>query len=506
MVATLRAHRRAARPGARRLDGGAHRGALPRPGLGADPVRQRTGSTRTCGSTTRRSRSARSIATGSEWRARTASTTAGIRDVVERAIAIAERSAPNPRAAVLPEPDGREHDPELGFVAATADASAERRAEGARAVIAAGEAKGLQSSGSFSTSVMTVAVANSHGIRARHRSTRAALLTVMMDGFGVGRRVGLRARRGDRHRRDRCRSTRRRGGRQGRSRCAARASWSPASTRSSSRNTPSRACSSTSATSASPGSRIEEGRSFMELGQQLMGENVSIWDDGADPTGMPSTIDFEGVARQRVDLIEQRRGQRGRPRRGHGCARRHRFHRAMRSRHRTSSVRCRSTSSWRPASTPRDELIGGRQARRVGHALPLHQPGPPEEGDPDRDDEGRHLPDRGRQALPPVMNFRFTQSIPEAFSDVRAIEPRDEAAARRVLRRRSRSGAASRLVQLHRRDRRGGRRVTMAARSSSASVIGSDCARSIRAAAATGRSCGWGPISVWSATGAATGS
>ena len=42
----------------------------------------------------------------------------------------------------------------------------------------------------------------------------------------------------------------------------------------------------------------------MELGKQLMGESVSIWDDGADPSGMPMVIDFEGVARERVDLIQ----------------------------------------------------------------------------------------------------------------------------------------------------------------------------------------------------------
>ena len=51
---------------------------------------------------------------------------AGLRSVVERATAIAERSQPNPRAAILPEADGRSHDPELGFVAATADAGAVR--------------------------------------------------------------------------------------------------------------------------------------------------------------------------------------------------------------------------------------------------------------------------------------------------------------------------------------------------------------------------------------------
>src|SRR5690606_36330650 len=105
----------------------------------------------------------------------------GVRAMVERASAIAARSQPNPRAAVLPEPDGRSHDPDLGHVPATAEADPALRAEGARAVIAAGVEKGLESSGSFSTSVTTIGVANSRGIRAVHRSIRAALLTVMMD-------------------------------------------------------------------------------------------------------------------------------------------------------------------------------------------------------------------------------------------------------------------------------------------------------------------------------------
>ena len=37
-----------------------------------------------------------------------------------------------------------------------------------------------------------------------------------------------------------------------------------------------------------------------------------------------------------------------------------------------------------PGSTPRDELIDGVEARDVGDPLPLHQPGSPQEGDPDR--------------------------------------------------------------------------------------------------------------------------
>src|SRR5438552_3088372 len=48
---------------------------------------------------------------------------------------------------------------------------------------------------------------------------------------------------------------------------------------------------------------VEAGRSFMELGRQVMGTNVNIWDDGCDPAGTPATIDFGGVAKRRVDLV-----------------------------------------------------------------------------------------------------------------------------------------------------------------------------------------------------------
>ena len=109
----------------------------------------------------RSSRFVSSTATGSAWPRTNRLDEAGIRGVVERARAIAERSAPNPRAAIIPEPDGRGHDPELGFVPATAEAGAERRAEGARAVIAAGKAVGLETAGSFATSVLSIAVVNS---------------------------------------------------------------------------------------------------------------------------------------------------------------------------------------------------------------------------------------------------------------------------------------------------------------------------------------------------------
>jgi len=50
---------------------------------------------------------------------------------------------------------------------------------------------------------------------------------------------------------------------------------------------------------------VQEGRSFMagKLGQRITGSNISLWDDGLDPTGLPITFDFEGTPKQRVDLI-----------------------------------------------------------------------------------------------------------------------------------------------------------------------------------------------------------
>jgi predicted Zn-dependent protease len=49
---------------------------------------------------------------------------------------------------------------------------------------------------------------------------------------------------------------------------------------------------------------VEEERSFMRLGERITGEAVTIWDDGLDPSGVPASFDFEGVPKQRVDLIK----------------------------------------------------------------------------------------------------------------------------------------------------------------------------------------------------------
>lgn len=343
---------------------------------------------------------------------------AGIRDVVDRATAIATRSQPNPRAAILPEPDGLDYDPDLGHVPATVEAGAELRAEGARAVIAAGERAKLETAGSFATSEMTVAVANSKGVRARHRSTRAALLTVMMDGFASGAASGY-AQAGSPDVRA----------------IDAEALGAEAAEK----GERMRGASELEAGEYEvvleeyavaglleylsfigfSGLAHEEGRSFMELGTKVMGDNVSIWDDAADPSGMPGPIDFEGVTRRRVELIangvanavvhDAATGSRaGTGSTGHGLPAPNLFGPMA------------LNLFMAPGATPRDELIRGIDrgvwVTRFHYINPVH---PKKAILTGMTKDGTFLIEDGRLTRP-LLNFRFTQSVPEAFSDVRA--------------------------------------------------------------------------------------
>ncbi|HLC21869.1 MAG TPA: metallopeptidase TldD-related protein, partial [Candidatus Methylomirabilis sp.] len=47
---------------------------------------------------------------------------------------------------------------------------------------------------------------------------------------------------------------------------------------------------------------LQEERSFLsgKLGSRLVGQNVTLWDDGLDPRGLPQSFDFEGVAKRPV--------------------------------------------------------------------------------------------------------------------------------------------------------------------------------------------------------------
>ncbi len=50
---------------------------------------------------------------------------------------------------------------------------------------------------------------------------------------------------------------------------------------------------------------VQEERSFAEPGKRIGSDLVTIADDGYDPAGLPLWFDFEGVAKQRVELVER---------------------------------------------------------------------------------------------------------------------------------------------------------------------------------------------------------
>ncbi len=50
---------------------------------------------------------------------------------------------------------------------------------------------------------------------------------------------------------------------------------------------------------------VQEKRSFMtdRFGEKIVGRNISLWDDGLDPQGLPLPFDYEGVPKRKVEFI-----------------------------------------------------------------------------------------------------------------------------------------------------------------------------------------------------------
>ncbi len=221
-----------------------------------------------------------------------------LRRVAEAAATISRLQAENPDFRSLPEPVPIE--PAVGaYAASTAASTPELRAAGARDLIGAAEALGVRAFGSFATSLDTIAVATSLGIRAQQVSTRAHVTTVAMgaDGeSGWGEAVAVDVDRVD-----------------------------PEAV---GREAAERAVRARRSASLEPGDyevvlepyavsdlvdtiaflgfsalAVQEGRSFYERGKRIGSPLVSIWDHGHEPDGLPLAFDFEGVAKQRVELI-----------------------------------------------------------------------------------------------------------------------------------------------------------------------------------------------------------
>jgi predicted Zn-dependent protease len=338
-----------------------------------------------------------------------------LRQLAERAARIARHQPEQDETVELPEP-GPIAPVAGGFSAATANASPELRATGALAVIAAAEEAGVLAYGSFTMRTERIGVANSKGVRAYEERTWAQLLTVSMgpdgeagyaeaaavdattiDAAAVGREAADKGRR------------------------------------------------SRGAVALAPGEypvvleeyavgdilemlgylgfsaqAVQEGRSFHEAGRVVGSPLVTIVDDAADPTGMPSAFDYEGVGKQRVVLIE-----------GGVC--RDVVH-DTRTAHRAG---VRSTGHALPApntlgpmplnllmaagDSPRDELIRGLDrgllVSRFHYTNPVHPKLAIITG---MTRDGLFLVEGG-EIVGPVRNLRFTQSYLGALAGVQAV-------------------------------------------------------------------------------------
>jgi PmbA protein len=339
----------------------------------------------------------------------------GLRRLAERAAAIARNSEELDDWGGLPQPTAVREVPD-GFAAATADASPELRADGVRAVIAAADAAGVVSYGSFSTATEMLGIANSNGVRAAQRRTVSQLLTVAMapdGGSGYAESAAVDVTSIDAAE----------VGRQAAEK--ARATGNPIA--------------------VDPGEwpvvleeyavvdilsmlgymgfsalAVQEERSFSEPGRRVGSELVSIVDDGHDPATLPMAFDYEGVAKERVSLIDhgvcrdvvfdaQTAARAGRASTGHGLPAPNPY----------GPFPLNMTMA--AGDTPRDELVRGLDrgllVTRFHYTNPVHPKLAIVTG---MTRDGTFYVENG-EIKGPVRNLRFTQSYLEALAATSAV-------------------------------------------------------------------------------------
>ncbi len=342
---------------------------------------------------------------------------AAIQAVVEAAGTIARNVEPNTDFVSLPTP-GPGPIPEIpaAYSTATAAATPELRAEAARAVIAEADRAGVTAYGSVATTTEGLVVANSHGIRASASRTWSQLITVSMGpdgGSGYSEAAAVDVTTLDAAALGREASERARAARGG---VAIEAGDYPVVL-------------DTYAVVdvldmlgylGFSALAVQEGRSFVEIGKRIGSELVTIRDDATDPAGLPMAFDYEGVPKQRVDLLtrgictgvvydSQTAAHDGRSSTGHGLPAPNPYGPFP-----LNMVMDAGTSS-------REELIGGLErgllVTRFHYTNPVHPKLAIVTG---MTRDGTFLVENGK-IVGPVRNLRFTQSYLDALTGISAV-------------------------------------------------------------------------------------
>lgn len=166
----------------------------------------------------------------------------------------------------------------------------------------------------------------------------------------------------------------------------------------------------------------QEGRSFIcgKIGQKIVSETVSVWDDGLDRRTLPAPFDAEGVPKQRVDLIRDgvavgvvydsyTAHREGRKSTGHALGGDPEL---MGQWSHLIMAPGEATVEDMIASTKRGLLVTRFHYTNVAHVMTATFTGMTR--------DGTFLIEDGR-VVGPVKNLRFTQSIPEALSGAEMI-------------------------------------------------------------------------------------
>jgi PmbA protein len=219
-----------------------------------------------------------------------------LRQLVERASQAARLQKENPAFAALPSPEPVAQ--AATFAESTASTTPERRAGGVKTIIEKAEENGLTASGFFSTGLTELAVANSLGVSAYSPYSSADVHALIMGEDSSGYAD------------------------------AAATDVDAINVEKIADEAVDKAIRSKGPIEVPPGEyevileeyavadmldflgylglgalALQEGRSFMKMGERITGPNITLWDDGLDPRGFPMPFDFEGVPKKRVELI-----------------------------------------------------------------------------------------------------------------------------------------------------------------------------------------------------------
>ncbi len=354
---------------------------------------------------------------------------AGQRWVAEQAAAIAHLQTPDPGFPGLPQGGAiRETDT---FFESTAAATPEQRAAGVRIIVDAAARQGFTATGAYSTEVNELAIANTTGLEAYAPLTQASLRAVVDANPAQG--VGFLTGYADAISRDLAQIDTQRVAERAVAKCALNRDPQPLPPGAYVTILEEIAVADLLRFLALLGlsaQAVQEGRSFAagKMGQHVCGENLTLWDDAADPRGLAQPFDWEGVPAQHLPLIDEG-VLKGLAYDSKSAAKEER-----QSTGHAQSQFFRFASPWpapthlfiAPGHTPREHLIAGvERGVLVTRFHYTHCPDPQRVVATGTTRDGTFLIQDGR-IVGALRNLRFTQSVLDAFSHIEALSDSPE--------------------------------------------------------------------------------